>query len=130
MSSGPNYRRGHGRIQNHGPTWENRRPGGGCNSTHVARARSTWRKLGRRAVRRTGDPYAGGTGHRNGSKYRQTCTAMQREREGIEAYEGFSPAEREHGEGADDRIGCSCCDCREDLARLDGPAEILVHSEG
>ena len=54
MSSKPNHRRGHGRIQNTGPTYENRRPGGGCNSTHVARSRSKWKKKNARSLRRTG----------------------------------------------------------------------------
>jgi hypothetical protein len=54
MSSGPNHRRGHGRVQERGPTWENRRPSGGCNSTHVARGRRWWRTFGRRKERRTG----------------------------------------------------------------------------
>jgi hypothetical protein len=54
MSSGPNHRRGHGHIQDNGPTWEGQPPCSGCNSTHVARARSWWRKKGRRMERRTG----------------------------------------------------------------------------
>ena len=54
MSSGPNYRRGEKRRQDNGPTWESHTPSGGCNSTHVARARRAWRVMGRRAERRTG----------------------------------------------------------------------------
>jgi hypothetical protein len=54
MSSGPNHRRGHGRIQGNGPRWENPNPEHGCNSTHVARARSKWKKLDNRELRRTG----------------------------------------------------------------------------
>lgn len=54
MSSAPNHRRGEKRRQDNGPTQESRTPSAGCNSTHVARARSAWRKLGRRAERRTG----------------------------------------------------------------------------
>lgn len=54
MSSGPNHRRGHGRIADNGPTWEGSPPASGCNSTHVARARRRWRDMGRRAERRTG----------------------------------------------------------------------------
>ena len=53
MSSGPNHRRGHGRIQDHGPTWEGNPPASGCNSTHVARSRSKWKKRKHRAFRRT-----------------------------------------------------------------------------
>lgn len=54
MSNGPNHRRGHDRIQDNGPTWEGGPPSSGCNSTHVARARSSWHKLGHRMERRTG----------------------------------------------------------------------------
>jgi hypothetical protein len=54
MSSAPNHRRGHGRIQGNGPRWENPSPEAGCNSTHVARARKSWKALMRRAERRTG----------------------------------------------------------------------------
>jgi hypothetical protein len=54
MSSGPNHRRGEDRSQDNGPTWEGSPPCSGCNSTHVAKARTKWRKRGRRAERRTG----------------------------------------------------------------------------
>jgi len=54
MSNGPNHRRGHRRIQDNGPRWENPRPSAGCNSGHVAKARRKWRTMGRRAERRTG----------------------------------------------------------------------------
>ena len=60
MSSGPNHRRGHTRIQGAGPRWENPDPEAGCNSSHVARARKSWRTLGRRAERRTGKKGANG----------------------------------------------------------------------
>lgn len=54
MSSGPNHRRGHGRIQGNGPRWENPNPEAGCNSTHVAKARKDWKRIANRAERRTG----------------------------------------------------------------------------
>lgn len=54
MSSHKNHRRGHGRIQGNGPRWENKNPEAGCNSTHVARARSAWKRLDARKERRTG----------------------------------------------------------------------------
>ncbi len=54
MSKGPNHRRGHDAIQDHGPAWEGLDPSAGCNSTHVARGRASWRTMGRRAERRTG----------------------------------------------------------------------------
>jgi len=52
MSSAPNHRRHHGRVQERGPRWENPNPAAGCNSTHVARARRKWRHHGRRKDRR------------------------------------------------------------------------------
>ena len=54
MSSSRNHRRGHGRIQERGPRWENPNPAAGCNSTHVARSRKKWKACVRRAERRTG----------------------------------------------------------------------------
>jgi hypothetical protein len=54
MSSGPNHRRGHGRIQGNGPRYENANPEAGCNSTHVARARRKWQNRARRSERRNG----------------------------------------------------------------------------
>jgi len=54
MSTGPNHKRGHGRIQGNGPRWENKNPEAGCNSTHVARSRSKWKKRHARRLRRTG----------------------------------------------------------------------------
>lgn len=38
----------------HGPSYENRNPGAGSNSTHVARARRWWQNFARRTERRTG----------------------------------------------------------------------------
>ena len=55
MSQRINHRRGGKRHQDNGPIWENGNPMAGCNSTHVARARSAWRKIGRRKLRRNGD---------------------------------------------------------------------------
>ena len=54
MSNRKNYRRGEERRTENGPTWENRNPGAGCNSTHVARARRWWQNFARRTERRTG----------------------------------------------------------------------------
>lgn len=54
MSSGPNHRRGHSHIQDNGPTWEGGPPCSGCNSTHVARSRSKWKRRNSRSERRTG----------------------------------------------------------------------------
>lgn len=54
MSQRINHRREGKRHQDNGPRWENGDPTAGCNSTHVARARRGWRKLGRRIERRTG----------------------------------------------------------------------------
>ena len=52
MSSSPNHRRGHGRIQGNGPRYENGNPEKGCNSTHVARGRKKWKKLRTKRERR------------------------------------------------------------------------------
>lgn len=38
----------------HGPTFEGPNPGAGCNSTHVARSRSRWKRRQARSLRRTG----------------------------------------------------------------------------
>lgn len=54
MSQRINHRREGKRYQDNGPTWESRNPMAGCNSTHVARCRSAWRKIGRRIERRKG----------------------------------------------------------------------------
>lgn len=58
MSSKVNHRRGHGRIQERGPCYENANPAAGCNSTHVARSRAKWKKRAARAERRTGAPWS------------------------------------------------------------------------
>lgn len=56
MSNHPNARRGEARRTEHGPRWENRNPGKGSNSTHVARARRKWKRIeARRARRRQSD---------------------------------------------------------------------------
>jgi len=55
MSKGPNHRRGEKRQQDHGPTYESPTPAAGCNSTHVARSRSKWKRRIARAERRTGE---------------------------------------------------------------------------
>jgi hypothetical protein len=52
MSTKPNHRRKHGRIQGNGPRWENPNPEAGCNSTHVARSRRKWQNRRRRQERR------------------------------------------------------------------------------
>jgi hypothetical protein len=54
MSNGTNHRRGHDKIQDHGPTWEGGPPSSGCNSTHVAKARRDWHDIRRRGERRNG----------------------------------------------------------------------------
>jgi hypothetical protein len=70
MSNGPNHRRGHDRIQGHGPTWENGNPSAGCNSTHVARARKGWKALNRRRERRHGGEHWSYSGQGQKSRYR------------------------------------------------------------
>ena len=52
MSQRPNHRRGEGRHQDNGPTWEGGPPNSGCNSTHVARARRKWKRHHARTERR------------------------------------------------------------------------------
>lgn len=54
MSNSKNHRRGHGRIQENGPRYENLNPAAGCNSTHVAKSRRKWKEMVRRVERRTG----------------------------------------------------------------------------
>jgi hypothetical protein len=54
MSQRKNHRRGEGRHQDNGPTWEGGPPNSGSNSTHVARSRSDWKRLTSRKERRTG----------------------------------------------------------------------------
>jgi len=60
MSNKRNHRRGHGRIQGNGPRYENPNPSDGCNSTHVAKGRRDWKRIGNRALRRTGGKSEGG----------------------------------------------------------------------
>lgn len=54
MSNHRNHRREEEARTETGPTWENRNPGAGCNSTHVARARAWWSRRRNRLIRRTG----------------------------------------------------------------------------
>lgn len=54
MSNKPNHRREEERRTEHGPRYENRNPGKGCNATHVARARAKWKRRKTRADRRFG----------------------------------------------------------------------------
>lgn len=54
MSTKPNHRRGHVRVQDHGPGYESRTPAAGSNSTHVARSRAKWKRRNNRVERRTG----------------------------------------------------------------------------
>jgi hypothetical protein len=54
MSNHDNHRRGDAKRTEHGPTWESKNPGKGCNSTHVARSRTKWKRREARCVRRTG----------------------------------------------------------------------------
>jgi hypothetical protein len=53
MSQRPNPRRTEPRHQDNGPTWEGGPPNSGSNSTHVARSRRKWKRIGARAERRT-----------------------------------------------------------------------------
>lgn len=54
VSQRPNHRRGEKRHQDNGPTYETGTPNGGCDSTHVARARKKWKRIANRTERRTG----------------------------------------------------------------------------
>jgi hypothetical protein len=54
MTTKPNHRRGEPRTQDNGPTYESPTPSAGCNSTHVARSRSKWKRRASRSERRTG----------------------------------------------------------------------------
>jgi hypothetical protein len=54
VSQKPNPRRGEERHQDNGPTWEGGPPNSGCNSTHVARSRKTWKRYAARSERRVG----------------------------------------------------------------------------
>ena len=51
MSNRNNPRRGDSKRTEHGPRWESKDPGKGCNSTHVARGRARYRRALRRAER-------------------------------------------------------------------------------
>jgi hypothetical protein len=56
MSNHANHRRGlDHNLQDHGPTWESHTPAAGCNSTHVARSRTKWKRRNAKALRRTGE---------------------------------------------------------------------------
>jgi len=52
MSNHDNHRRGEQRRSEHGPRYENPDPGKGCNATHVARGRKSWKRRLVRALRR------------------------------------------------------------------------------
>ena len=54
MTQRINHRRGGKRYQDNGPSFESHRPNGGCDSTHVARSRSKWKKRKNRSERRNG----------------------------------------------------------------------------
>ncbi len=54
MSNRANPRRKGQKRTETGPRFENRNPGHGCNSTHVARSRKKWKRVGARSERRTG----------------------------------------------------------------------------
>jgi hypothetical protein len=84
MSSKPNHRRGHGRIQGNGPRWESPNPEAGCNSTHVAKARKDWKRIANRAERRTGS-YDGI--FRLGHRERPTAEEEEDEMEEVELAE-------------------------------------------
>jgi len=59
MSNHRNYRRGEESRTENGPRYESPNPGQGCNSTHVARSRSWWKRYRHRAERRTEGPARG-----------------------------------------------------------------------
>lgn len=52
MSNHDNARRGEHARTEHGPRWESKDPGAGCNSTHVARSRRKWKRVLTRRDRR------------------------------------------------------------------------------
>lgn len=54
MSNHDNHRRGESRRTEHGPRWEDKDPGTGRNTTHIARSRAKWKRREARSVRRTG----------------------------------------------------------------------------
>lgn len=60
MSNHANHRRGEKRRSEHAPRHESRDPGKGCNSTHVAKSRKKWKRIGARAERRTDGKSRGG----------------------------------------------------------------------
>ena len=53
MSNKTNYHRKKAKRTEHGPRYENKNPGAGCNATHVARGRRKHKRRKRRADRRT-----------------------------------------------------------------------------
>lgn len=53
MSNHDNPRREEKKRTETGPRWESKNPGKGSNSTNVARARKSWKKLKSREDRRT-----------------------------------------------------------------------------
>jgi hypothetical protein len=79
MSSKPNHRRGHGRIQERGSRWERANPAAGCNSTHVARSRRKWNTRVRRAERRTGQYWKKFFGTRYTLPYIEDMTGKQQD---------------------------------------------------
>lgn len=54
MSHQKNHRRAEDGGQDNGPDWEGGPPCSGCNSTHVARARTKWKRRAARSERRVG----------------------------------------------------------------------------
>lgn len=54
MSNKTNLRRKKTKRTETGPRYENRNPGAGSNSTHVARSRKKWKRRASRTERRTG----------------------------------------------------------------------------
>jgi len=54
MSNKPNHRRQEQRRTETGPRWESSNPGDGANATHVARARTKWKRRAARTERRAG----------------------------------------------------------------------------
>lgn len=55
MANKTNPRRAGAKRTETGPRWESHNPGEGCNSTHVARARKSWKKRAARSERRNGE---------------------------------------------------------------------------
>ena len=54
MSNHDNSRRVEKKRTENGPRFESQNPGDGCNSTHVARSRKKWKRIGARSERRNG----------------------------------------------------------------------------